>query len=175
MKLSWCARTAVVFKPKKESSFCVVVYLSCQQMRRNITTYFTILLASCIFYFGSLYIVSRTSSNTATSVSSSCYSVMHASNELDAQSIQENNQHQSSGPILDHTNDTPRPSLSESTHTPWLPPNSTLQIEPSTSLSTTQHVTSTISTSKRANAVIVILCRNNELNAMRRTLREFEE
>lgn len=28
---------------------------------------------------------------------------------------------------------------------------------------------------KRANAVIVILVRNNELNAMRRTIRQFEE
>lgn len=126
-------------------------------MRRNATTYFTILSSLCLFYFGSLYIVSHTSSkNTATLVSSSCYSIMHGDNGLnkDPTSIHGDNQHQS---ILDHANNTPSASL--------LPNES----------STTQPITNTTSTSERANAVIVILCRNNELNAMRRTMREFEE
>ncbi|CDS03762.1 hypothetical protein LRAMOSA01163 [Lichtheimia ramosa] len=126
-------------------------------MRRNATTYFTILSSLCLFYFGSLYIVSHTSSkNTATLVSSSCYSIMHGDNGLnkDPTSIHGDNQHQS---ILDHANNTPSASL--------LPNES----------STTQPITNTTSTSERANAVIVILCRNNELNAMRRTMREFED
>ncbi|KAG1463312.1 hypothetical protein G6F55_002463 [Rhizopus delemar] len=95
-------------------------------------TYIITLLSICAIYFGSLYVVSKTSNSTAPYLDS----ILAEKSETIEQEV-----------IL------PEPQSCLIDTRPAIIENST----------------------KREKAVIVILVRNNELNPMRRTLREFED
>ena len=154
-------------------------------MRRATSSYFFILAAVCIFYFGSLYLVSR----TAITDEPACLNIAHDDNKGMAQEETERVITPEEKVFLDD--------MSTSDKSPLL-------INPSTSnqkeqegynddndndstimeaYPTNENINTTTTTpiigqpqeEDRANAAIVILCRNNELPAMRRTIREFEE
>jgi alpha 1,2-mannosyltransferase len=97
-------------------------------------TYIVTLLSICAIYFGSLYVVSKTSNSTA--------------------------------PYLDSILKEKSETIEEE--------QEVILSEPQSCLIDTRPAIIDNST-KREKAVIVILVRNNELNPMRRTLREFEE
>ncbi|KAI8148339.1 glycolipid 2-alpha-mannosyltransferase-domain-containing protein [Fennellomyces sp. T-0311] len=132
-------------------------------MRRTTSLYFFVLLSLCLFYFGSLYLVSRKSEHSA------CYTVQTNDKSMAQEEVVIN------PPETEASNDAPVPIYAAVA--PELPKDNsnTVATEPVEPQPTYIVKNLTTPGDTRANAVIVILVRNNELRPMRRTIREFED
>ena len=154
-------------------------------MRRATSSYFFILAAVCIFYFGSLYLVSR----TAVTDEPACFNVAHDDNKAMAQEETEIVIKPEENVFLDDKSTSDKspvllnPSTSNQEEQEGYNDDNDNDSTIREAYPTDENINATTATSivgqpqdeDRANAAIVILCRNNELPAMRRTIREFEE
>lgn len=134
-------------------------------MRRSSISYFILLTGVCVFYFGSLWLASRSSSNGG-----SCFSIVQNEQKgylnQEEQYMKTDNNKQAD---VTHGEDL-NTDLSYSSCR--LYPGIDVNTQRNNPLNETLLSTNT---TRKANAVIVILCRNSELVPMRRTIREFEE
>lgn len=129
------------------------------RMRRGSASYICILLTVGLVYFGSLYITARLSGSTT------CFSIFQK--EKTHSMPRDESQAVVAYP--------PVPEPIVVTSVAACPPAPSLAPSAAKPISTSQPASIAAPGKKQANAVIVILCRNSELLAMRRTMREFEE
>lgn len=135
-------------------------------MRRGNASYICILVTIALVYFGSLYITARLSGSTT------CFSIFHKEDDQQMQSVsretQQQQQQQQEEEAVVVCPPAPEPIVVKS-------PAACPSTQPLSASPSSNSTTASPDEVNRANAVIVILCRNSELLPMRRTMREFEE
>lgn len=134
-------------------------------MRRGNASYICILVTIALVYFGSLYITARLSGSTT------CFSIFHKEDDQHMQSVsretQQQQQQQEEEAVV-VCPPAPEPIVVKS-------PAACPSTQPPSASPSSNSTTASPDEVNRANAVIVILCRNSELLPMRRTMRELEE